>query len=68
MTDMSNQPQPIDMTTPHVDPSYYAMLPQCNDCKERVAYRGAHFDGLRWRCLGCWERVPKPDADFDFGA
>jgi hypothetical protein len=63
---MSQDAQQIDAVLPHVEPAY-TMLPQCNDCKEPVAFRGAHFDGLRWRCLCCWERIPKPASDWEFG-
>jgi len=66
MTDPQGFDDRLKQQLPRVEPTY-TMLPQCNDCKERVAFLGAHFDGIRWRCLGCWEKVPKPASDWDFG-
>jgi len=56
MTDMSNPSPNLDTSPPRVDPAY-VMLPQCAECLQCVAYRGAHYDG-KWHCLRCLEDAP----------
>lgn len=56
MNDMSNPSSNLDTSPPRVDPTY-AMLPQCAECLQCVAYRGAHYDG-KWHCLRCLDHKP----------